>query len=75
MSYSPDPASVQVGQQVRWHNADNIAHTATQTGGGFDTGNIPAFGTSAPITFTTAGPINYFCAYHSLMKASLTVTP
>ena len=54
MSYSPASASVQVGQQVRWHNADNIAHTATSTKSGvFDTGPIGANGTSGAITFTT----------------------
>jgi plastocyanin len=75
MSYSPASVSVQVGQPVRWHNNDNIAHTATQTGVGFNTGSIPANGTSAPITFTAAGPINYFCAFHPGMVGSLTVTP
>lgn len=76
MSYSPSSVSVQVGQQVRWHNNDNIAHTATRTGtGAFDTGTIPAGGTSAPITFTTAGAFSYLCAFHPGMVASLTVTP
>jgi len=75
MSYSPSAASVQVGQQVRWRNADSIAHTATQTGGGFDTGSIPPGGTSGPITLTAPGTISYFCGFHPGMVGTLTVTP
>jgi plastocyanin len=76
MSYSPSSASVQVGQQVRWHNNDNIAHTATRTGtGAFDTGSIPANGTSGPIMFTAPGKVDYICTFHPGMVGSLTVTP
>ena len=28
-SYSPSPDTVSVGETVAWHNADNMAHTAT----------------------------------------------
>jgi plastocyanin len=74
MSYAPSSVSVQVGQQVRWRNADNIAHTATRTGV-FDTGNIPAGATSGPITFSTPGSVPYLCLYHPGMVGSLTVVP
>ena len=63
------------GQQVRWHNADAITHTATQDGRGFDTGFIPPGGTSAPITVTAAGAISYHCAIHPSMVGALNVTP
>src|SRR5262245_36045367 len=49
MSFSPATANVQVGETVAWHNADNMAHTATQNGSGFNTGAIPPGSTSAPI--------------------------
>jgi len=76
MSYSPASVSVQVGQQVRWHNNDSIAHTATSTKSGvFDTGSIPANGTSGAITFTTPGNVDYLCIFHPGMVGSLTVTP
>jgi plastocyanin len=71
-SYSPNPSSVQVGQQVRWRNDDNVPHTATGTG--FDTGVINPGATSAPITFTTAGDRNYFCTLHANMSGTLRVT-
>ena len=73
-SYAPNPANVQVGQQVRWHNADSVAHTATQNGGGFDTSLIPAGATSAPITITTAGSLSYHCSLHPSMTGTLNVT-
>jgi plastocyanin len=74
-SFSPNPAGVKVGEQIRWHNADSVAHTATQDGGGFDTGAISPGATSAPITLTTAGTINYHCAFHPSMVGTLSVTP
>jgi plastocyanin len=74
-SYSPSPASVTVGQQIRWHNADSIVHTATQNGGGFDTGLISPGGTSGPITVSAPGTINYHCAVHPSMVGTLSVTP
>jgi plastocyanin len=74
-SFSPSPASVTAGQQVRWHNVDSIAHTATQNGGGFDTGSIAPGATSAPITLTTTGTIGYHCAFHPSMVGTLSVTP
>ncbi len=73
-SYAPNPANVKVGQQVRWHNADGTPHTATQNGGGFDTGAISPGGTSAPVTITTAGALNYHCAFHPTMVGTLNVT-
>jgi plastocyanin len=75
MSFSPSTVSVSVGQQVRWHNSDSIAHTATQNGGAFDTGFISPGQTSAPITLSTPGAIGYHCAIHPSMTGTLTVTP
>jgi plastocyanin len=75
MSFSPSSASVTVGQQILWHNADSITHTATQDGGGFDTGSIPPGGTSGAITLTTPGTIGYHCAIHPSMVGTLNVTP
>lgn len=76
MSYSPNPASVKVGQRVAWRNADNIAHTATQTGnGGFDTGTVAGGATSAPLTMAAAGSLSYFCQIHPSMVGTLNVTP
>ena len=75
MAFSPSSANVVVGQQVLWHNADSVAHTATQDGGGFDTGLISPGGTSAPITLSTTGTVGYHCAVHPFMVGTLSVTP
>jgi plastocyanin len=74
MSYSPNPANVRVGQKVAWRNDDNIPHTSTQTGNGFDTSTIPGGATSAPITITSAGSLSYFCRVHPAMVGTLNVT-
>jgi len=71
-SYSPNPATVKVGQKVAWRNADAIAHTAT--GSGFDTGAIAGGATSASITFTTAGNVDYHCSFHPSMVGTLNIT-
>jgi plastocyanin len=73
MSFTPDAASLQVGQQVRWHNAHTVTHTATQDGGGFDTGLIRPGDTSAPITVTAAGRLSYHCEIHPSMVGALNV--
>jgi len=75
MSFTPDTASLRVGQQVRWHNAHTVTHTATQDGGGFDTGLIPPGSTSAPITVNTPGTLRYHCEIHPSMVGALNVTP
>ena len=73
-SYSPNPANVTVGQTVAWHNSDTTTHTATQTGGGFNTGNLGAGATSAPIRINTAGDLAYHCSIHPTMVGTLHVT-
>jgi plastocyanin len=73
MSFSPASVSLRVGQQVRWHNADTIVHTATQDGGGFDTGLIRPGANSAPVTVTTLGRLAYHCEVHPDMVGALSV--
>jgi len=70
-SYSPNPATVKVGQKVAWKNADSTAHTAT--GAGFDTGAINPGQTSQAITFSTAGSFDYHCSFHPSMVGTLMV--
>jgi plastocyanin len=72
-SYNPSPAAVRVGQTVSWRNADSVSHTAT--GNGFDTGAIAPGATSAPITFGSAGTLNYRCTFHPSMTGVLNVAP
>jgi hypothetical protein len=72
MSFSPDPANVQVGQEIRWHNGDIFAHTATSTGGiDFDTVPSPAAPAARSSLRAGAGR----CSFHTTMVATLNVTP
>ncbi len=65
--FDPKVIDINVGDTVTWMNNHNQPHTATQTSGpgpNFDTGTIDATKTSAPVTFNTAGTINYKCNFH-----------
>jgi plastocyanin len=72
-SFSPNPATVRVGQTVSWRNADGATHTATANGGAFNTGNIAPGSTSTPITMTAAGSFGYLCQLHPSMVGTLVV--
>jgi plastocyanin len=72
-SYSPNPATVRVGQTVAWHNGDAVAHTATADSGAFSTGSIAPGATSAPITMATAGTLAYHCQIHPSMTGTVSV--
>ena len=74
-SYSPNPANVTAGQTVAWVNSGGMTHTATQSGGGFNTGNLANGATSAPITINTTGDLAYECNIHPDMTGTLHVTP
>jgi plastocyanin len=73
MSFSPNPATVTRGQTVVWRNSAGAAHTATQNGGAFDTGNISGGSQSSAITMGTAGSFAYHCAIHPSMVGTVNV--
>jgi plastocyanin len=72
---SPDPASIKVGETVRWTNQDSATHA-------FAIDDHPACATSSlaqgaigKITFTQAGTYTYHCTIHADMKGyTITVT-
>ncbi len=74
-SFSPSPAQVKVGQEIRWRNADSTAHTATEDGNAWDTGSIAPGATSGAITLNAAGQVFYHCTLHPTMVGSLVVSP
>ena len=77
MSFSPNPASARVGQQVVWHNADMVTtpgHNATSSGN-FTSETIAPGATSNPVTLTKAGFFDYVCTIHPTMAGTLNVTP
>lgn len=64
LSYSPNPATVTVGQSVSWRNADTLPHTATADGGAFATATLAPGATSAPIVMSVVGSYPYHCVIH-----------
>ncbi|MEO9876284.1 MAG: cupredoxin family copper-binding protein [Anderseniella sp.] len=71
--FTPDRLEVSVGDTVTWINRDIAPHTATATEGGWDTGELVK-GAEASITVTAGMETTYFCAFHPMMKARLSIT-
>jgi plastocyanin len=70
--FAPASITVDVGDTVTWSNDGPTAHSATATGGSFDTGIFPE-GQSRSHTFTEAGTFAYICTPHPQMKGTVTV--
>lgn len=76
--FVPKVLNINVGDTVTWKNNDGTTHTASKTGGpgpNFDTGNISSGATSGPVTFNTAGAMNYRCNIHTNMTGTIQVNP
>ncbi len=73
-NFAPARITVFIGvnNTVTFENLDSAIHTVTQTGGGFDSGNIAA-GANWNYTFTKAGTFSYYCMYHGWMKGTIIV--
>jgi plastocyanin len=71
-AFSPASVTINVGDRVTWTNSDAVAHTATATGGAFDTGDIGQ-GQSASVRFTKAGTYAYYCTPHPSMTGTIRV--
>ena len=71
-AFAPATVTVNVGDTVTWTNQDDVGHSATATGGEFDTGIIDN-GQSGSATFDTAGTISYVCTPHPNMHGTVVV--
>jgi alcohol dehydrogenase (cytochrome c) len=72
-SFTPVRVSVPAGTTLTWSNSGAVIHTASATNGSWDTGDISA-GSSAQITFNTAGSFSYNCNPHPWMLGQVVVT-
>lgn len=70
MTFQPVVLEVAVGDTVVFANTGRAAHTATASGGAFDTGRIRS-GEGVRVTITEAGPLDYVCAYHPSMRGRI----
>jgi LPXTG-motif cell wall-anchored protein len=71
-NFSPAQITVQEGDTVTWTNDGPAAHSATASGGAFDTGIFSA-GQSRSHTFDEAGTFAYICTPHPNMKGTVVV--
>ena len=69
-SFSPNPASLPVGQMVVWHNVDSITHHVVLNDGSVDTGDLPPGASSQPMAIAAAGG-QYHCSIHPVMVGSV----
>lgn len=71
-AFAPGNLQIPVGGKVTWVNRDSAPHSATDSGGAWDTG-VLAQGASKTLTFGTKGTFDYYCSVHPSMKARLVV--
>jgi plastocyanin len=74
IAFNPTSVTVKAGDKVTWTNNDTVAHTVTLDDNSVDSGEVAAGATFAN-TFATAGTFAYHCKIHSVMHATVTVTP
>lgn len=72
MQFDPVELIVKRGSRVMWINQDLFAHTATDSGKTFDSGNIDA-DESWSYVAGEPGDYAYLCAFHPTMKGRLIV--
>lgn len=68
--FVPPRIAVSVGDTLIWSNEDIVPHTATATGGAWDSGTIAAKG-RATVVIRAAGRVDYQCALHPSMKGTV----
>lgn len=68
--FQPDTLRVAVGDTVVWINRDIVAHTATDSAGAWDSGEIAKDGRWAYVP-RAAGEWAYLCTLHPTMKGRL----
>ena len=70
--FRPATVQVSVGAKLRFANRDDVRHTATADGGGFDTGTLRK-GSARTITLRRAGTFSYHCDFHRFMTGKVVV--
>jgi plastocyanin len=64
--FFPRRVQVPAGTTLSWNNTGAVIHTATDSQGGWDTGDIRP-GETGSVTFSSAGTFAYSCAPHPWM--------
>jgi plastocyanin len=71
-AYSPPDLTVSAGTMLKFTNQDSTNHTATASGGAFDTGTIGK-GESKVVSLQSPGTFAYVCSFHPFMHGTITV--
>jgi quinohemoprotein ethanol dehydrogenase len=70
--FFPNRLQVTPGTTITWTNKGSVIHTATDSKGTFDTGDVVGGGT-ASVTFDAAGTYTYNCTPHPWMLGQVIV--
>lgn len=70
--FSPERLEVSAGDTITWINHDITPHTATAADGSWDTGELVRGGEASIVVSADMAP-EYFCAFHPMMKAHLSI--
>jgi len=71
-AFVPETLRIKAGDKVVFHNHDLAPHTATDTEGRWDTGDLPRDAASE-LSFNQPGQMAYFCAFHPHMTGRLII--
>jgi plastocyanin len=72
LGFHPAKVEVAPGTAVRFTNRDRLVHTATENGGGIDSGEIQP-GASKVLVFTQPGAHPFHCTPHPFMTGTIEV--
>lgn len=70
--FSPKTLKVKPGDTITWTNLDMVPHTATSLSGSWDSGSLK-MGESFTLTISDGMQLDYFCAFHPMMKANIEI--
>jgi plastocyanin len=71
-AFHPPTLHVNKGAKVSFTNSSDVTHTATASGGSFNTNRIKP-GTTKVVQFTRKGTFAYHCEIHPFMKGKIVV--
>lgn len=72
--FAPARVEIRAGDSIRWVNRDIAPHTATATGGAWDTGSLDQH-EAGRIIFEAPGEHPYYCIHHPHMTGRVVVRP
>jgi len=72
IAYHPQRLEIKLGEQVKWSNLDDFAHTVTADNDAFNSGDLNG-GKDYTFHFTQRGEYPYHCEIHGKARMSGTI--